>query len=371
MPSIWARALRPRKVRLDASTICQLTCPSCPMGSGDARQQLGAGFLTFQDFQQFLDAHPFISHIELSNWGEVFLNNDLLQIIRYAYQENVALHIANGANLNTVRDDVLEALVKYQVRHITCSIDGASQDTYAAYRVGGRFEQVIRNIRTINAWKARYRSSYPRLKWQFIPFGHNEDEITAARALAQSLKMEFFVKLSWADLFTPAFSPIRNADLIRKESTLGVADRDEYRRKYGTDYVERGCCFSLWTVPQVNYDGRVLGCPVNYWGDFGNAFEDGLTACVNNDKMIHARAMLMERATPRPASPVRPVRSIHESRPRSVGSPRRNSRTRITPVDATSCAKTSYWEKNGLAASMASSVDSPASSGRSLRSIRQ
>jgi MoaA/NifB/PqqE/SkfB family radical SAM enzyme/mannose-6-phosphate isomerase-like protein (cupin superfamily) len=291
--SISPHHLLPRQIRLEASTVCQLKCPSCPTASGEAGQKLGVGFLTFQDFKKFLDGHPDISHIELSNWGEVFLNKDLLQILRYAYQENVALHVANGANLNTVRDEVLEGVVKYKLRHITCSIDGASQETYSIYRVKGHFEQVIQNIRTINAWKARYRSPFPRLKWQFIPFGHNEDDIAAARELARSLDMDFFVKLSWADLYKPAFSPVRKADLIRKESALGVADRDEYRQKYGTDYVERSCCFSLWTVPQVNYDGKVLGCPINYWGDFGNAYEDGLNAVVNNDKMTHARAMLM------------------------------------------------------------------------------
>jgi MoaA/NifB/PqqE/SkfB family radical SAM enzyme len=77
------------------------------------------------DFQKLVDENPWLSHIELSNWGEIFLNPDLLKIIRYAHSKNLALTASNGVNLNTVKKELLEALVKYKFRHITCSIDGA------------------------------------------------------------------------------------------------------------------------------------------------------------------------------------------------------------------------------------------------------
>lgn len=289
------KTIQLRRVRLDASTVCQLKCPACPTASGETAKGIGAGFLKFEDFKNFVDRNPAVSHIELSNWGEVFLNKDLIRIIQYAYQENVAIYIANGANLNTVREEALEALVKYKVREMTCSIDGASQETYSIYRVKGNFDSVIRNIKTINQWKARHRSPYPALKWQFVAFGHNEHEITQARKMAEELKMDFFLKLSWGDLYTQDFSPIKDAELIRRESGLGVKDRNEFREKFGEDYIERMCCRDLWVSPQINYDGRVLGCPVNYWGDYGNAFRDGLAGCLNGDPMNYARDMLMGR----------------------------------------------------------------------------
>src|SRR5258706_2247354 len=37
----------------------------------------------------------------------------------------------------------------------------------------------------------------------------------------------------------------------------------------------------------------MLGCPINYWGDYGNVFDDGLDACLNGEKMEYARDMLM------------------------------------------------------------------------------
>ena len=59
-----------------------------------------------------------------------FSNPSLVKILAYADQKGVAITLANGVNLNHARDEVLEALVKYRVRAVRCSIDGASPETY-------------------------------------------------------------------------------------------------------------------------------------------------------------------------------------------------------------------------------------------------
>lgn len=288
------QTVKPKMVRIDASTVCQLKCPSCPTASGATGKKLGTGFLKLEDFKKFVRENPYVSHIELSNWGEVFLNKELGRILEHAYKKNIFMYIANGANLNTVREDDLEALVKYKVQKMTCSIDGASQETYEKYRVKGNFDNVISHIRKINYWKAVYRSAYPQLIWQFVAFGHNEHEIAEARRMAQELDMTFYLKLSWDDLYgLPYQSPVKDKELIRKESGTGASSRNEHIEKFGQVYVERTCCSELWTAPQLNYDGKVLGCPINYWGDFGNAFQDGLENCLNGEKINLAKDMLM------------------------------------------------------------------------------
>ncbi len=283
---------RPRVVCLDASTVCQLKCPSCPTALGLIREKIGAGYLRFEDFRRFLRRHPGVSSVELSNWGEIFLNPDLPRIMRHAYERNVALRADNGVNLDRATEEALEALVKYKVRSLTCSIDGASQETYAIYRVKGNFHRVIGNIRRINAHKEAYRCRYPLLRWQFVAFGHNEHEISLARALAKELEMTFYVKLSWDDLYTASFSPVRDRELIRRESGLGVADRREFGERLRKHYVGE-TCHQMWLAPRINHDGRLLGCSINYWGDYGNVFEQGLDRCLNGDRMKRAREMLM------------------------------------------------------------------------------
>ncbi len=164
-------------IRLEACSACQLRCPSCPTTTGHTEEVVGKSALKLADFVKLIDDNPWIGSIELSNYGELFLNPELLGIFRHAYERNVTLEFANGANFNHVRDEVLEGLVRYRVANVTCAIDGASQETYKRYRVRGNYDRVIDNIRRVNHFKRTLGSELPHLSWQFIAFGHNQHEI--------------------------------------------------------------------------------------------------------------------------------------------------------------------------------------------------
>jgi MoaA/NifB/PqqE/SkfB family radical SAM enzyme len=291
---VHTQKIMPASLRVESTSNCQLRCPSCPTATGEVHQVLGKGFLHATDFIRLLDQGAGrIRVVELSNYGEPFLNPQLLDILRIAGERGVELIIKNGANLNNVREEVLEGLVKYGLRDITCSIDGASQETYAIYRKRGDFETVIGNIRKINEHKKKYHSIYPRLLWQFVVFGHNEHELEKARALAAELGMTFFPKLSWDE----GFSPIRDVDLVRRQIGSSRVNRSEHLQK-GEIY-NGNVCEQLWEQPQINYDGRVLGCCVNYQAEFGgNAFED-LRGALNSERLNYARAMLTGESPPR------------------------------------------------------------------------
>jgi len=251
--------------------------------------------------------------VELSNYGEIFLNPQLLLILEYAHSKGVAIEVTNGANLNHVKDEVLEGLVKYQVRAMTCSIDGASPETYRTYRVRGDFDVVIRNIETINASKRRYQSSLPQLRWQFVVFGHNEHEIPVARQMAAQLGMTFYTKLTWDS----KFSPIRDMAFVQAQTGDQFTTREEFEKARGEKYLS-GICHQLWDNPQINWNGKILGCCRNFWGDFGgNAFSDGLIESINNEKMIYAREMLSGRNPPRDDIPCSTCEMYYAMRDRS------------------------------------------------------
>jgi MoaA/NifB/PqqE/SkfB family radical SAM enzyme len=285
------KRIEPRRIRVEASSFCQLRCPSCPTTSGHIHPAIGSGFLEFDNFRELVDANPALEQVEISNYGEVFLNPQLLRILEYAHQKGVAISIANGANLNHVKDDVLEGLVKYQVRILSCSIDGATPEVYRKYRVRGDFDAVIRNVKRINDFKRRHQSDFPILIWQFVVFGHNEREIPIAREMAAELDMEFRPKLTW----DAKFSPIRDGDYVRAQTGWQSITREEYEKQNGEKFGS-GICLQLWDDPQINWDGKVIGCARNFWGDFGaNAFTDGLMDSVNSERMTYAREMLSGR----------------------------------------------------------------------------
>ncbi len=278
-------------IQIDASAHCQLACPACPTASGATRAAMGAGHLKVEDFEALLDRNPSLAEVELSNYGEMFLNPRLPDLLRVAWERKVSLHAVNGVNLNFASDEALESLVRYGFMGMTCSIDGASQESYRQYRIKGDFDRVIGHIRKINEYKRQYQSGFPMLRWQFIVFGHNEHEIATARKLAGELGMAFVPKLSW----DTEVSPIRDRELVQIQMRTKEISREEHYKATGRDYM-RSICYQLWRAPVLNWDGRVTGCCRNFWGDFGgNAFTDGLSESVNSAGMLAAREMLMGR----------------------------------------------------------------------------
>ncbi|MGA2800758.1 MAG: radical SAM protein [Verrucomicrobiota bacterium] len=282
-----------RAARLEVSSKCQLKCPLCPTGMGLNRKgTIGWGFLTADNFKKFLTLNPKVRWIELSNYGEMFLNPELAAILCIASQSSIQVSAWNGVNLNNATPDALETVVKYKLRGMTLSIDGASQETYSIYRVGGDFARVIENVRILNQFKKQYKTSFPFLRWQFVVFGHNEHELEKARKMAQELGVSFYPKMNW-DL---RYSPLRNLDKISEN--VGRDLRSSVKILQQRDKDNAYLCGQLWTMPQVNWDGKLLGCCVNIWGDYGNAFEKPLQLLLKSKRYAYAKAMLLGKKAP-------------------------------------------------------------------------
>jgi hypothetical protein len=278
--------VNPLEARLDVSSLCQLDCVLCPVAQRKGRSFIGRGFLSLTDFSEFVDNNPQIRIIEIGNSGEVFLNPDLPDILKYAYDKGVTIRIAEGANLNDAADEVMEALVQYNVSMLRVSIDGATQEIYQIYRVGGDLKKVLKNVQRINEYKKRYKSDLPHLVLQFIPFGHNEHEIDKIAIMAKALGMEIYFKLN-------VFGHLPLTNHSRLNEILGYSDKDSYLKKTGEIYM-RDICLQLWRAPQINWDGRLLGCSANSSVNYAEyALGSAFAREINNDHIKYARKMLM------------------------------------------------------------------------------
>ena len=286
----------PDSVRIEASALCQLNCVSCPMRTdekmrkdlqGRGNKRRGKGWLAFSDFKNFVDRHPFIKTIELSNFGEMFLNPEIVSIIEYAFLKKVKLTATNGVNLNTVSDEMLEALVKYEFDSMLVSIDGASQEVYGAYRRNGDYDKVIGNIRKLNEYKQKYDSIYPKLMWSYVLMEHNEQEVIKAKEEAKKLNMDISFKITWDRDYIP-----KEREMLQKETGNTHLTRSEIEESDPSVIYAYLYCHQLWSDPQINWDGRLLGCCCAE-GDFGvNVFKKGLLKALGARNLRYAKLMV-------------------------------------------------------------------------------
>ncbi len=274
----------PTKFAIDACTLCQLDCPACP-AKDFLNKYNHYGYLKFKDFKKFVDKNT-VTEIELSNNGEIFLNPDLLDIMRYAHKKNIILNASDGVNGNTISDEVLEGLVKYKVNQVCFSISGASQEVYSIYHRGGDFNKVIDNIKKITEYKIRYNSEFPSLAWKYVVFGHNVCDMLKAKQLAKDLGLTFL----YSPNFVKDYSPIKNKDaaFVAKEIHSGyIIDilGDD-------DFTADAMCAPMFDAPQISFDGQLLGCCCNFGFYGGNVFKQSLKDALNSPDFLYAKKMI-------------------------------------------------------------------------------
>lgn len=281
----------PKKVRLEASSICQLRCRGCDMFKDEF---FGKGTLKITDFKKFIEDNRYIKHVELSNKGEIFLNPDLIHILKYAFENNVALYADNGVNFNNVSEEMFEALVKYQFRSMRISMHGSSQESYSKYMVNGNFNTVIENIKKLNTNKKKYNSVFPKLSWGYVLMKETEKEedILRAKELARELDIRVSFGLTWVGGYVP-----KNPEMLVRETGLKIlTQKEEYEnsKKHKTKHNNSYVCLQIWQEPAINWDGRLLGCCVGHIkSDFSlNVFEIGLKKAINSENYKHAKKML-------------------------------------------------------------------------------
>jgi hypothetical protein len=115
--------------------------------------------------------------------------------------------------------------------------------------------------------------------------------------MAKLLQMKFEPKLNW---YTDIM-PVANREHIRH--LTGHADRKEYLEQEDKHYM-RHQCYEMWHRPQINWDGKLLGCSRNFWGNYEeNVFETGFQASINTEKIQYVREMLMGNQPHRPDTP--------------------------------------------------------------------
>lgn len=281
----------PKLVRLEASSLCQLNCRDCYMRKDDKTCIVGSGYLKFNDFKNFINKNPYITDIELSFSGEIFLNPDLINIIKYAYEKDIVLTALNGVNFNSVSDEVLEAMVKYKFKGICFSIDAVTDETYQIYRRNGNLNNVISNIQKLNEYKKKYNSIYPILEWQYILFKHNINEIKGIKNLAENLKIEnIYFKEPWN-------KEVKFNDLGFEEQTIIQYFKNNHKIYKILNQSIPGC-FHPFIQPQINWDGRLLGCYCSTHNELNiNVFETGLKNALKSEKMKFMRDVIQGKRT--------------------------------------------------------------------------
>ncbi len=128
--------------------------------------------------------------VMLAHWGEPTINKQLPAIVRLFHAAGI--YTTFDTNMTLMTPELASALVEAGLDHISASIDGVTQETYAQYRRNGCVEKALAGLRHIVEAKRRLGRTTPVLRWQYLVFKHNEHEYARARGLAGEIGVDRF-----------------------------------------------------------------------------------------------------------------------------------------------------------------------------------
>jgi radical SAM protein with 4Fe4S-binding SPASM domain len=241
----------PISISIEPTTSCNLRCPECPSGLRSFSRPTGmleAGF-----FQRVIDElSPTLTYLTFYFQGEPFLNPSFLDMVSYA--ESKGIYTSTSTNAHYLREDQAKKTVASGLDRLIISIDGTTQETYEAYRVGGDLSKVIEGARNIIRFKKELRSLTPQVIFQFLVVRPNEHQIDELHKLASSVGVDKVV-LKTAQIYDYE----NGSDLIPKNQDLS-----RYRKNASGKYEIKNelldHCWKMWNSCVITWDGKVVPC---------------------------------------------------------------------------------------------------------------
>jgi len=271
----------PRILMVEPTNECNLRCPLCPTGAGTLKRPKGhMSFELYQGLLEELDGA--LERLMLYNYGEPFLHPRILDMVALAHQAEVHTRISTNG-LAFMRARCADDLIASGLSYLRVSVDGATSETYATYRVGGQFDRVLEGVRLLQQRKAELGRPRPVVELQFIAMRHNEHEIPAIRQIAHD--MGTLLRVKTVGLGDPNGRPMLQRWLPTQDSLRRYREC-EGRFELAQSGRPRRACDHPWHRLVVNWDGQVTPCCYDRDGayEFGNAAE-GMSAVWNGRRL--------------------------------------------------------------------------------------
>jgi MoaA/NifB/PqqE/SkfB family radical SAM enzyme len=244
-------------VNFEVISTCNLRCPMCSNGGniGKPYDQHGK-VMPLANFRKIWDKiKDKIRLLILVGQGETFTHPKIYDILDYVYPTPVYIDTNGNVNLNEYK------IVNSSISDLIFSLDGCDQRTYGKYRVNGKFDKVINNIKNVVRVK-KEKGKGPKIIIKHIVFKHTEAYLVDMQQLAKDLEVD---KLEITECVV---HPAHSRELIKeflpvgKYSQLGrikYVDFDNYTLGLN-DRVDSPYCFAPINNPQIKVNGDVTLC---------------------------------------------------------------------------------------------------------------
>jgi len=244
----------PMSLSVEPTTACNLRCPECPSGLRSFTRP--TGMLDPNRLARLLDGPDGLArdlvYLNLYFQGEPYLHAGMDDLVAVGKQNG--LYVSTSTNAHHLSAERAESMVNSGIDRLIISIDGATQDAYAGYRIGGQLDKVLAGTRAVLDAKRRLGCRTPHVVWQFLVVGTNEHQLQDLKRMAAEFGVDEFV--------------VKTAQIDQPEDGHPLLTRDPKLRRYDRNpdglWTLRNPmldqCWRMWQGAVITWDGRVVPC---------------------------------------------------------------------------------------------------------------
>ena len=270
----------PLFVSVEPANICQLKCPECPVGRHDVitSSRHNEKFLSFSLWSRILsEIRGTALVVQFYFQGEPLLNKNLPKMIKEAHE--AGLYTIVSTNAQAMTEELAEALVQAGLDRIIVSMDGLTEASYGAYRIGGSVEKTKQALRWLREAKIKNQKSKICIELQALRLRSNEHEWSELKRVYKSLGADKLT-LKTAQLYDYADGHVLMPSDPRYSRYIKGKDGKYHRRK-----LSKGC-FRVWSGCVITTTGEVLPCCYDkaHTFSYGNIMEASIKDLFRSEK---------------------------------------------------------------------------------------
>jgi sulfatase maturation enzyme AslB (radical SAM superfamily) len=257
----------PEIVQIESTNICNAKCVFCPRDEMHRTQ----GVMSMELFRKIVDecAELGITHVRVHNYGEPFMDRNLVEKVRYAKQKGIK-EVGMISNGSLITENVARGMIEAGLDAINISVDASGREVFESTRLGLNYDKVIANIERIVRIRGELGRTRPKLILSFVRQNNSADE---------QAFIEHWKKIA---------DKIHITDLHNWAGTLNKESDVNYP------------CYRPWLTFTVLWDGRVSLCCADF--DGRNVLGDLNTSTIkdvwNAPAYLAARRMHLESGGP-------------------------------------------------------------------------
>ncbi len=163
----------PEIVQIESTNICNAKCVFCPRDEMHRRQ----GVMEMGLYRKIVDecVDLGIEHVRMHNYGEPFIDRQLVEKVRYAKSRGVP-QVGMISNGSLITEEVARGMIESGLDAINVSVDASGREVFERTRVGLKYDKVIANIERLLRLRAELGRIRPKLILSFVRQSDSEDE---------------------------------------------------------------------------------------------------------------------------------------------------------------------------------------------------